>query len=126
MPAVDYAPFCIAAALEVVNGEADYGIVIGASAQGEQIAANKVKGVRAALVTDVHFAKLARRDNDANIIALPGRIIAKEYAVEILSVWIQTQFEGGRHARRLNDIKLFEEGLLDLKATKPRSGDREQ
>ncbi len=111
---VDYVPFCIAAAKAVADGRADYGVVIGGSGQGEQMAANKVRGIRAALCNDIYFAKLARRDNDANVLALAGRIIAKEYAQVIIDVWIGTQFEGGRHERRIGMIDMYENGLLSL------------
>lgn len=111
---VDYVPFCIAAAKAVADGRADYGVVIGGSGQGEQMAANKVRGVRAALCNDTYFAKLARRDNDANVLALAGRMIAKEYAEAILEVWIGTQFEGGRHKRRIGMIGMYENGELLL------------
>lgn len=109
-PAVNYAPYCIAAAESVAAGHNRFGIVIGASAQGEQIAANKVVGIRAALCPDPRFALLARRDNDANVLALPGRMLALEYAIEILGSWATTEFEGGRHADRLQVISDYETG----------------
>jgi len=108
-PAVNYAPFCIQAAEEVANGRSEFGIVIGGSAQGEQIAANKVFGIRAALCFDTHMARLARRDNNANVLAIAGRMVAVEYAKEILDVWMSTNFEGGRHEVRLRDISDYEE-----------------
>lgn len=110
----NYAPFCIAAAERVSSGGCQFGIVIGASAQGEQIAANKVVGIRAALCVDPRFALLARRDNDANVLALPGRIVAIEYAIEIVTTWAATQFEGGRHAIRLRTISDYERSTRSL------------
>ena len=120
-PPVDYPPYCFAAALSVVRGDADYGIVIGGSGQGEQIAANKVRGIRAALCSEPHFAVMARQDNDANVIALPGRVIAPEYAEVILTSWIGTEFAGGRHVRRISLIDRFERGELDIDLTEWRA-----
>jgi len=114
LESVDYVPFCIAAATEVAAARADFGIVIGGSGQGEQMAANKVRGIRAALCTDAHFALLARRDNDANVLALPGRMMAKEYAEQIVEIWTDTKFAGGRHLRRLGQIALYEKGELQF------------
>jgi len=106
---VDYPPFCAAAARAVVRGEADRGIVLGGSGQGEQIAANKVHGARAALCNDLFTARLGRQHNDANVLAMGGRIVAPELAYEILSVFLDTPFEGGRHTRRLEQIAAIEQ-----------------
>ena len=106
---VDYPPFCAAAARAVVRGEADRGIVLGGSGQGEQIAANKVHGARAALCNDLFTARLGRLHNDANVLAMGGRIVAPELAYEILSVFLDTPFEGGRHTRRLEEIAVIEQ-----------------
>ena len=111
-PPVDYPEFCIAAAGCVAEGAADWGIVVGGSGQGEQIAANKVRGVRAALCTAPEYAELARRHNDANVLALPGRFVAPEYAEMILDRWIATDFEAGRHVARLALIDRYERGDL--------------
>ena len=101
---VDYPPICFAVARAVVEGRADRGIVLGGSGQGEQIAANKVRGVRAALCNDPHTARLSREHNDANVLSMGGRIVAVDLADEILSVWLATPFAGGRHQRRLEQI----------------------
>ena len=106
---VDYPPFCAAAARAVVRGEAERGIVLGGSGQGEQIAANKVHGARAALCNDLFTARLGRLHNDANVLAMGGRIVAPELAYEILSVFLDTPFEGGRHTRRLEEIAAIEQ-----------------
>jgi ribose 5-phosphate isomerase B len=106
---VDYPPICADVAAQVVAGRADCGIVIGGSGQGEQIAANKVRGIRAALCNDLYTAKLARRHNDANVLSLGGRVVGTGLADEILSVWLNTPFEGGRHQRRLDQIAALEE-----------------
>jgi len=107
---VDYPSFCAAAARAVVDGEADRAIVLGGSGQGEQIAANKVHGVRAALCHDVFLARLSRLHNDANVLAMGGRIVAATYAREIARVWLETSFEGGRHVPRLEQITDIERG----------------
>ena len=106
--AVDYPPICISVAREVSLGRADRGIVIGGSGQGEQIAANKVAGVRAALCHDLYTARLSRQHNDANVLSMGGRIVAFGLADEILTLWIETPFEGGRHQRRLDQISAAE------------------
>jgi ribose 5-phosphate isomerase B len=106
---VDYPPFCAAAARAVVRGEVDRGIVLGGSGQGEQIAANKVHGARAALCNDLYTARLGRLHNDANVLAMGGRIVAPELAYEILAVFLDTPFEGGRHVRRLHQISDIEQ-----------------
>jgi ribose 5-phosphate isomerase B len=106
---VDYPPFCAAAARAVVRGPAALGIVIGGSGQGEQIAANKVRGARAALCHDEYTARLSRQHNDANVLALGARLVAPTLALDILDVWLTTAFEGGRHIARLEEIAAIEE-----------------
>jgi ribose 5-phosphate isomerase B len=101
---VDYPPICIAVARAVAEGRADRGIVLGGSGQGEQIAANKVPGVRAALCNDLYTARLSRQHNDANVLSMGGRIVGFGLADEILALWLDTPFEGGRHQRRLDQI----------------------
>ena len=105
---VDYPPICAAVGRAVVGGEADRGIVLGGSGQGEQIAANKVHGVRAALCNDLYTARLSREHNDANVLSMGGRIVAFGLATEILELWLATAFEGGRHERRLAQITAIE------------------
>lgn len=106
---VDYPPFCAAVGRAVVAGDADAGIVFGGSGQGEQIAANKVRGVRAALCTSEFGARLARRHNDANVLALGGRILGEAFALSLVDEFLSTSFEGGRHAARLAQITGIEE-----------------
>jgi ribose 5-phosphate isomerase B len=101
---VDYPPICIAVGREVAEGRADRGIVVGGSGQGEQIAANKVAGVRAALCNDLFTARLSREHNDANVLSMGGRIVAFGLADEILALWLDTAFAGGRHQRRIDQI----------------------
>ena len=106
---VDYPPICAEVGRLVASAQADRGIVIGGSGQGEQIAANKVHGVRAALCNDLYTARLSRQHNDANVLAIGGRIVAFELAEEILTLWLNTSFEGGRHQRRLDQITAIEQ-----------------
>jgi len=101
---VDYPPICMAVGRAVVDGRAERGIVIGGSGQGEQIAANKVAGVRAALCNDLFTARLSREHNDANVLSMGGRIVAFGLADEILELWLNTNFAGGRHQRRIDQI----------------------
>jgi ribose 5-phosphate isomerase B len=108
---VDYPPICMSVGRAVVSGKADRGIVLGGSGQGEQIAANKVPGVRAALCNDLYTARLSREHNDANVLSLGGRIVAAGLADEIVALWLKTPFEGGRHQRRLDQIAAAEQRL---------------
>ncbi len=101
---VDYPPICAAVARLVADGEVDRGIVLGGSGQGEQIAANKVHGVRAALCNDLYLARMSRQHNDANVLSLGGRIVAPALADEIVELWLTTAFDGGRHERRIGQI----------------------
>lgn len=107
---VDYPPICAAVAREVVAGSAARGIVLGGSGQGEQLAANKVRGARAALCHDLYTARLSRQHNDANVLAMGGRIVAPGLADEIVALWLATDFEGGRHQRRIDQVTLIESG----------------
>ena len=105
---VDYPPICIAVGRAVAGGHADRGIVLGGSGQGEQMAANKVAGIRAALCNDLYTARLSREHNDANVLSMGGRIVAFGLADEILALWLNTAFEGGRHQRRVDQIAAAE------------------
>jgi ribose 5-phosphate isomerase B len=107
---VDYPAFCAAAARAVAAGEADRAIVLGGSGQGEQIVANKIHGIRAALCHDLFVARLARQHNDANVLGMGARVVAPEYAREIVRVWLETPFDGGRHGVRLDQIAAIERG----------------
>ena len=109
---VDYPAFIAAAAHAVGNGECERAIVMGGSGQGEQIAANKVHGVRAALCHDLFLAELSRMHNDANVLSMGGRVVAPAYARAIVRVWLDTAFEGGRHVPRLEQIASIERGEL--------------
>jgi ribose 5-phosphate isomerase B len=106
---VDYPPICAAVARAVAKGEADRGIVLGGSGQGEQMTANKIRGVRAALCNDLYTARMSREHNDANVLSIGARIVAPQLADEILTMWLTTPFEGGRHERRIAQIAEIEE-----------------
>jgi ribose 5-phosphate isomerase B len=106
---VDYPPICAAVARAVVNGDGSAkGVVIGGSGQGEQISANKVRGARAALCNDLYTARMSRSHNDANVLAMGGRIVAFGLAEEIVELWLATSFDGGRHERRIGQIAEIE------------------
>ena len=105
---VDYPPFCAAAARAVVRGEADLAVVMGGSGQGEQIAANKVHGARAALCHDEWHARMARQHNDANVLSLGARVLAPEMAIIVLDVFLSTAFDGGRHVTRIDQLTQIE------------------
>lgn len=101
---VDYPAYCAAVARAVARGDVERGIVLGGSGQGEQIAANKVLGVRAALCNDLYTARMAREHNDANVLSLGGRIVAPALADEIVVCFIQTPYQGGRHQQRVDQL----------------------
>jgi len=108
--AIDYPPICAEVARLVVGGRADRGIVIGGSGQGEQITANKIPGVRAALCNDLYTARLSREHNDANVLAMGARVVGFGLAEEIVALWLATAFAGGRHQRRVDQIMEIERG----------------
>jgi ribose 5-phosphate isomerase B len=112
-PPVDYPDFCFPVAERVARGEAERGVVLGGSGIGECIAANKVAGVRAALVTSAETAEVTRRHNDSNVLALGGRTNPDHEAVAgWLRIWLATPFEGGRHVPRLAKITAYEHAHL--------------
>ena len=102
--AVDYPVFIRPVAEAVAAGEAERGIVLGGSGNGEAIVANRVAGVRCALCWNVESARLARQHNNANMISLGQRMMDERAALAIVDVWLTTEFEGGRHARRIAQI----------------------
>lgn len=108
---VDYPEFCAAAARSVRDGVADVGIVLGGSGQGEQLAANKVRGVRAALCNCLYTARMARQHNDANVLSMGARVVGLGLAEEIVDTFLSTPFEGGRHARRVAQLTELEENF---------------
>jgi ribose 5-phosphate isomerase B len=107
---VDYPPLCEDVGTAVVGGHADFGIILGGSGCGEQIAANKIRGVRAALCHCVFTAEIARAHNDANVLVMGAKVVAPDLATRILAVWLGTQFKGGLHQARLDQIAALERG----------------
>lgn len=105
---VDYPPIMAAVARAVAAGEAERGIVLGGSGQGEQIVANKIKGVRAALCNDLYTARLSMAHNDANVLSMGARVVGQGLAEEIVKLWLSTPFDGGRHQRRVDQIAAIE------------------
>jgi ribose 5-phosphate isomerase B len=108
---VDYPDFAQKVAYEVRDRKADLGILMCGTGVGVCIAANKVRGIRAAAVWDPEIARLARQHNNANILCLPGRHMDPEYAVELTKIWLNTRFEGGRHQSRVEKIAALEHAL---------------
>ena len=98
---VDYPTFIRPAAEAVVRGECDRGIVFGGSGNGEAMAANKVRGVRCGLCWSEESARLSRKHNDANVLSIGERMISEDLLVKIVRIWLETPFEGGRHAKRI-------------------------
>lgn len=106
---VDYPDYALPVGKKVVSGEFDRGILICGTGIGMSIAANKIKGVRCALVHDLFSAKATREHNDSNVLAMGERVIGPGLAKEIARVWLQTPFEGGRHEKRVQKICKIEE-----------------
>ncbi len=101
----DYPEFIVPAARAVATGACERGIVLGGSGNGEAMAANRLRGVRCALCWSVETARLAREHNDANMLSLGERLVSRDLAFDIVDTWLATDFEGGRHVRRI--------GMLD-------------
>ncbi|MFB3162448.1 ribose 5-phosphate isomerase B [Neobacillus sp. 179-J 1A1 HS] len=106
---VDYPDYAIPVAEKVANNQVDRGILICGTGIGMSIAANKVMGIRCALVHDLFTAKVTREHNDSNLLAMGERVIGPGVAREIARIWLTTEFQGNRHAKRVNKIKLYEE-----------------
>ena len=108
LESVDYPIFGEIVANAVISKEVDYGIVCCGTGIGISLAANKVKGIRCAVVSDVFSAKMSKAHNDANMLSLGERVLGKGLALEIVEAWISTEFEGDRHSRRVDMIKEIE------------------
>ncbi|MDY0235754.1 MAG: ribose 5-phosphate isomerase B [Gudongella sp.] len=109
---VDYPDYGELVAKAVINGEVERGVVICGTGIGISISANKVKGIRCALCGDVYSAKMSRAHNDANMIALGGRVVGVDLAKEILTTYLNSKFEAGRHERRVNKISEIEDRFV--------------
>ena len=108
---VDYPDVIAPAARAVANGECERGIVLGGSGTGEQIVANKVRGIRCVEAADPVTARLGREHNDANVLAMGARIIGREVALACVAAFMSGTFEGGRHARRVDKISALEDAF---------------
>ncbi|MDD2898864.1 MAG: ribose 5-phosphate isomerase B [Desulfuromonadaceae bacterium] len=111
---VDYPDFGQKVAESVMNGDADLGILICGTGIGMSIAANKVPGIRAALVTDVFMARMAKEHNNANVLVLGGRVLDEQKACDLVGTWLDSTFEGGRHQARLDKITALEKKYSTL------------
>ncbi len=109
---VDYAPIAAKVAHFIADGNADKGILCCGTGIGMSMAANKVKGIRAAVCADAYCAEITRHHNNANILCLGGRVINEEQAVEFSKLFLNTPFDGGRHQRRIDEIAAIERGEL--------------
>ena len=110
---VDYPDFGMQVAEEVSRGQTERGILLCGSGIGMSIVANKYRGVRAALCYDTQTARLSRKHNDANILVMGGRLLGEPKALEIVRTWLETKFEGGRHARRIKKIRQIEKNNMN-------------
>ncbi len=111
---VDYPDFAFKVAESVAEGENERGVLFCRTANGMCICANKVKGIRAAVCLNEEMANLSREHNDANILCLGSRFVAKEKIIPVVDVWLGTQFGGERHKRRVNKIEKYEERTDEL------------
>ncbi len=107
---VDYPPLCADVCRQVVDGAVDRGIVVGGSGQGEAIACNKVRGVRAGLCHDVFGAAISRGNNNSNVLVLGAKVVTTQEAEQIVAAWLETPFKGGAHQRRIDQISALERG----------------
>lgn len=108
----DYPDYTIKVCEAILSGNFDRGVLICGTGIGMSIAANKIRGIYAALCDNTYTAYLARKKNNTNVLVLPGNIVAPTLATEILKIWLETEFEGGRHERRINKIKEIEARLF--------------
>jgi ribose 5-phosphate isomerase B len=107
---VDYPPLCEDVCRRVLDGHADFAIVVGGSGSGEAIACNKLHGIRAALCLDLFIAQIARANNDANVLVTGAKVVSPELAEQIVETWLATSFRGERHQERLDQIAALERG----------------
>jgi ribose 5-phosphate isomerase B len=107
---VDYPLLCEDVCTQVLSRAAELGIVLGGSGSGEQMACNKIRGIRAALCHDTFLAEIARGHNDANVLVMGAKVVAPDLAERILTTWLATPFKGGRHQERLDQIAVLERG----------------
>ena len=109
---VDYPDYAAPVAHDVADGVAERGVLVCGTGIGMSMAANKVKGVRAAVCSDPYSVEMTRRHNNANVLCMGGRVIDEQKAVELAKIFLSTEFEGGRHQRRIDEIASIERGEL--------------
>ena len=102
--AVDYPDYCRPPAESVAGGKFDFGVVLGGSGNGEAMVANKVAGIRCGVCWNVKSARLTKEHNNANMIAIGGRMVSEKEGIEIVNAWLNTEFHGGRHQKRIDKI----------------------
>lgn len=107
---VDYPPLCEDVCRLVVSAQVDRGIVVGGSGQGEAVACNKITGIRAGLCQDVWSTEISRAHNDSNVLVLPAKILDDDLAERLVDTWVSTEFKGGRHQSRIDQIATLERG----------------
>jgi ribose 5-phosphate isomerase B len=107
---VDYPPLCEDVCRRVLDGHANFAIVVGGSGSGEAIACNKIRGIRAGLCLDLFVAEIARANNDANVLVTGAKVVSPDLAEQIVATWLATPFKGERHQRRLDQIAALERG----------------
>lgn len=107
---IDYPPLCYDVSGEVLAGRAERAIVIGGTGSGEQMACNKIPGIRAALCHRGFIARISRANNDSNVLVMGAKVIAPDVGEQIASIWLATEFTGGRHERRLEQLAALERG----------------
>jgi len=112
LDSVDYPDFALPVAKAVAAGQCERGMLICGTGIGVCIAANKVRGIRAALCSDTYSARMSRQHNDANILCMGGRVLGQGLALDIVDTWLNASFEGGRHARRVDKIHRIEQGEM--------------
>ena len=109
---IDYAPIAAKVARSVASGQADRGVLICSTGLGVCMAANKVKGIRAATCTDLFCAEMTRRHNNANVLCMGGKVVDRETALQMVEVFLKTEFDGGRHQRRIDQIAQIEADVI--------------
>lgn len=109
---IDYAPIAAKVGHSIINGECDRGVLICGTGIGMSLAANKISGIRAAVCSDEYSCEFTRRHNDSNILCMGGRVIDENKAVKLTEIFLNTEFEGGRHQRRIDQIAMIERGEL--------------
>lgn len=112
---VDYPVYAYQVAIAVADGKAERGIICCGTGIGVSMVANKVKGIRASVVSDAFCAEMTRRHNDANILCMGGRVIDEQKAVKLTDIFLNTEYEGGRHAKRVQMITDIENGNFEIK-----------